>query len=867
MNNRFLKKYSIYIISSLLVLFFYLIVMIYNGIEPFGTKSFIINDGHIQIYPFLATMRKQLLSGGNLFYSWNGGLGSDFFSTYYYYLASPINFLIVLFPEDKVDLFLSLSIVFRGVFAASTFAFYLSSKYEKKDSIIIAFSVAYAISAFVCAYSFSTCWMDTYVVFPIVMFGYRRMITSKKIGVYVLSLAYMAYCCFYLAFIVGLFLVLVFILDEHKSVKDFFKNCLYFGLASLTAVGMNAVPILVCIYTAVSSGNGEQSITNLSHEWYGNIFEVLRYQFFLSKSVDISFIFNDTNIYCGVFSIITLFLYIYRKDISVIKKVKTVSLLALLILSMNETFLNFIWHGFHTQLGFPNRFSFLFIFMLLEIACDTYVHFDEINKSLFYVGCLCSVIYPLVCYIFVDFNSYVNSHVMIACNMGLIFVYCIILLIKSKLPMKNVFSYILLGVISAEVIVNSFVAYNHNNIELKDHNYQCKELKDAISETESGDESFHRSDIVDSHNIGLNLIEGINGYSVFNTFLSSDLRWTSESLTGFTSTVAVENRGLNNFLEDIFGLKYIYTLKDNYQYDDKYNYRLVYENDYVKSYINEDYLGLGFGVNDLAEDVEMDNSTSFENMNRFAGKVLADAKIYDEKNFEYSITPEECDINFYDADYPAFAIDSKQSNSFINVDFTIDEDGQYYLFSESDQTLEADIIINDKVVRKFHSNFYSGITFIGNCKKDDSVRIKVCNYNRNAAQTDVSSRKYYAMRIAKEDIDSIDRINSELRKNQFDVTGYGFNSFKGKITLENNQSLLTTVPYNKGWTIYENGQKIPSKKYLNTFLGANLPSGEHELEFVYVPQGLIAGIVITVIAWIGFIIYIIVYYKRINKEL
>ena len=137
MINRFFKKYYIYIISSLLVLFFYLMVMIYNGIEPFGTKSFIINDGHSQIYPFLAVMRKQLLSGGNLFYSWNGGLGSDFFSTYYYYLASPINFLIVLFPEDKVDLFLSLSIVFRGVFAASTFAFYLSSKYEKKDSIII----------------------------------------------------------------------------------------------------------------------------------------------------------------------------------------------------------------------------------------------------------------------------------------------------------------------------------------------------------------------------------------------------------------------------------------------------------------------------------------------------------------------------------------------------------------------------------------------------------------------------------------------------------------------------------------------------------------------------------------------------------
>ena len=141
---------------------------------------------------------------------------------------------------------------------------------------------------------------------------------------------------------------------------------------------------------------------------------------------------------------------------------------------------------------------------------------------------------------------------------------------------------------SAEVMVNAFFCYGQNTMDINSHNIFLREVQNAVDNVEKKSDSLHRSDIVDSPNISMNLLTDINGYSAFNTFLYSDLRWTDDSLTGFTSGVAVENRGLNAFLEDFYGLKYLYMRTDNLQNDNKNNYKMIYENDNIKVYENED---------------------------------------------------------------------------------------------------------------------------------------------------------------------------------------------------------------------------------------------------------------------------------------
>ena len=75
---------------------------IYLGVWPFGDKTVLIIDSLHQYLPFYTDMHQKLQNGESLLYSFSGGLGYNFWSTYAYYMASPLNFLMALIPKENV---------------------------------------------------------------------------------------------------------------------------------------------------------------------------------------------------------------------------------------------------------------------------------------------------------------------------------------------------------------------------------------------------------------------------------------------------------------------------------------------------------------------------------------------------------------------------------------------------------------------------------------------------------------------------------------------------------------------------------------------------------------------------------------------
>ena len=68
---------------------------------------------------------------------------------------------------------------------------------------------------------------------------------------------------------------------------------------------------------------------------------------------------------------------IFAKYDTEYEKLKNIILLVFLMMSFNNVLLNYIWHGFHDQYGIPNRFSFLFIFVLLSMGYEAVVNIDR----------------------------------------------------------------------------------------------------------------------------------------------------------------------------------------------------------------------------------------------------------------------------------------------------------------------------------------------------------------------------------------------------------------------------------------------------------------------------------------------------------
>lgn len=79
-----------------------LAIYIMRGIYPFGDSVYLRSDMYHQYAPFFSNLWDKIRNGGSLQYSWDIGMGSNFLALYGYYLSSPINWFIALFPKKNL---------------------------------------------------------------------------------------------------------------------------------------------------------------------------------------------------------------------------------------------------------------------------------------------------------------------------------------------------------------------------------------------------------------------------------------------------------------------------------------------------------------------------------------------------------------------------------------------------------------------------------------------------------------------------------------------------------------------------------------------------------------------------------------------
>ncbi|MCR5635586.1 MAG: YfhO family protein [Clostridiales bacterium] len=104
-----------------------------------------------------------------------------------------------------------------------------------------------------------------------------------------------------------------------------------------------------------------------------------------------------------------------------------------------------------------------------------------------------------------------------------------------------------------------------------------------------------------------------------------------------------------------------------------------------------------------------------------------------------------------------------------------------------------------------------------------------------------------------------------LKKNACSKFEYFNNGFKAQITLDNKQDRLVffSVPYEKGWSAYVNGEYAEIVKANIGFMAVRVPKGKiSDIIFKYRTPGLKTGFVITLISAVLFIIYLIICARR-----
>ena len=858
-----------WICSSLVTAVFMFGFMLFFKVSPFGFNTFNNCDCYHQMYPMLTVLHDKLRNGDSLLYYWNSGLGGDFLPTYFYYISSPFNFLVYFFDKTDIDGFISITVAIKIIISAGTFGFFLSRKNGSINNSLfyIALSCAYALSNYMSGYYYDIMWLDSLMVFPLIILGYERMIKERKPVLYILSLAYSLYCNYYISYIICVFLILWFIIDNHKTVKGFILNGLRFAFCSILSAAMAAVP-LITSYIGIRKtvSNGEDII---SHSWYGNIFNVLRYMFVTSNPISTSYSPNKANLYCGTFVIIFLFIFLFIKEISVSTRIKRLCLILLLLISMNESVLNFIWHGFHIQHSVPNRFAFLYIFIVLLVSSEVYETFliKDSEKKIFpiIIGAACSLVLPFFSYFFIDFDSFLSSHSVLLISLLLLFIYVIlILLISSKEKVKKIGSIIISSVMLLEILINAFFAFKISLDQLGFKNEFLRNFDSLISSVESSDDSlFYRSEVSDGVIDNENALHGIKGIGVFNSTSNMDFNQLIYNLGHHTWKNRIHNSQISEFINDICGVKYIYCVETNQDYEDNSAYSVIYREYNRKAYLNKNALSLGFGVSDKIRDYHINNDLE-ENINELSKDFSNGREIIEQIYPAYHISVYGCEAMQGDTDYLSFMYKDLGLEKNIIISFDVEEDGQYYM---DVRDINEDLIsykVNDEFVRQsiWISN---GLSRLGDLKKGDKVELIISNNTGRSYQTNDETAEVkvhtYVM-----DYDAVHDLADSLKRNQMQLSSFSDTEFSGSVTLDKDQLLFLSIPYDKGWHVYENGKEIKTEKLADTFLGVDLGEGNHELTFKFVPEGLYISLIISVIAWMCFIV-LIVFIRKHPKQI
>lgn len=84
--------------------------------------------------------------------------------------------------------------------------------------------------------------------------------------------------------------------------------------------------------------------------------------------------------------------------------------------------------------------------------------------------------------------------------------------------------------------------------------------------------------------------------------------------------------------------------------------------------------------------------------------------------------------------------------------------------------------------------------------------------------------------------------NVDLHRNP---VSFASSEITGTVNAEQDRYLVFSIPYSKGWTVYDNGRKAELQKANLMYLGMPIEAGSHEIRLVYRTPGGTAGILVS----------------------
>ena len=841
-----MNKIKVFLISNKLIFASFmlpvlLVVLAFavTGIYPFGEDQIAVIDMYHQYVPFLAELQYKLQEGGNLFYTWNGAGGSNFWNLMAYYGASPLNLFLALFPKKLIMEGVTFVLLIKIGLAGSFMAIYLKYLDKKCNMVTVAFATLYALCSYVMAYYWCIMWIDAVTLLPLCMLGLNRLIDDGRAVMYVVSLALIVFSNYYVAIMVCIFILFYYPFLYFMKVKNGgIKKCaVTTGKAvgySLLGVAMAAVMLLP---TYISMQSTYYISSTMPQEWdiYSDALNILNQ---LLPYTELTFREGLPNLYCGMIVVIMLVLYVLSDSISLREKALNGTFMLFIFFSLNTNKLDFIWHGLHFPNQLPFRYTFVICFVLIGIAYSMIQRKDEFPvKHIWAILAVGTGYYLIAQKLFnkLDFDKELFFYG----GMAWLVLYCaVILLYKKGYLYKTTFSLVIVILIVAEMAASTCISFDRIGNSYREGYFANRD--DIVELVADANEEFSRTEMDYLNTLNDPAMYHYRGMSQFSSSINADTTYLMEKIGldgspgrnrfNYNQTAPVVNAMLN--------IRYIIAKNEDFKDPD---FTLVAEEGYSRLYESKYPLSIGYMTGGEIRTWDTGSENPFvvlddyvraatgNTYNKIFGPV--DKPVVTAKNAKAEIV----------ADGKVAVKSSGSGNAQVTLNYTADKTQKYYVFIEA---ANADCITasnGNKIEDIDIRNDCGSIVNIGTIKKNEPIKI-IIDYDKKKIG-DITCH------VRSLDYSTWNKAYDIISQNMMDVTEFRDNHIEGTVTADESGVLVTSIPYDKGWKLEVDGvHKEISELTGNVWISVPLQEGQHHISLTFRPPGMLAGIIITIIS-------------------
>lgn len=833
---------SRYTIVSVLTILISMLTMLLFKIVPFGENTVLKNDLFTQYVNFFCYFKDCLEQGKSILFSWNLGLGNNFFTTFAYYLASPFNLLVLFFSKENMYLCIQCILLFKAIAIASSMTFYLSKILHctKKESIL--FALSYTFCAFAVSIYFHVMWLDAMYMLPLVLVMVDRYISTNKIGGYIgvlaITLLIHYYTGFMVAFFSGLYYLAKWILahsvkEEKKEYgKKGAKQLAKFLLGIVLAFGISAVVLLPCLIQSkdgILIGNSTPllQIDASKLSLFTNIF-FNTYSHGASDRIG--------HLFCGTLTIVLLPIYYANKRISKKEKVVYTILLLFLLLPVVSPLLDRIWYAMSIPNGFVYRYSFITSFVMVSMAARAYQERAGIKKLHVLISILFLLGIALLEFLLVKYSDFLVAYMgikdwEIIVAVFSVFVFGILLMFTVTSTQKQNVIY---GFLIVFLLLDIMVGINGTKDFLGGtktiEEYQEKDAVIGKILPKVENKVTDRIALMEDTRGNLSLRYG---YSSIGYFTSSRNRNVIQSMCNLGYNI---HKNIQLWMTSNSGTYFNYSLaRVGYyltkQEQEKYGFTLVdtIEDTY---YLYENNNLLPFGTY-LRNNVTAGNKNAFELQNELLSNMGT------EEEYFTNIDTENKLVETWNTQKEKEGLEERSYTVTAKKETTI------YLYGDAIWQLYKEGVPWFETYHKIDSE-ESGIQQIVHLKPGETYSFSI----------DVTPNSKEVYVYASDDAKITQTIQKASETEVLSLQEIGVRGIAGTISSKEAGYLFLPISYDKGWKAQIDGNTQEIEAVAGAFLGVPIPGGTHQITLTFTPEGFTMGISISIVA---FIITIILY--------